>query len=184
MGSVPEEEAIPKLEELLEKLAGAQAAIRAHEAAAEKMRQDIVDQHAAPVDALTVQSEELVGEITEIFTEHRAHLLASEGKPRKSVVLRGGELSARFANEALEINEAKAERWLRRKGKWLKYSKAVKRKLDKTALKKDKALVNSAPDDVMRFVQNENLLIKLPKLQLEIKRVLNPLRSRLTGTSD
>jgi phage host-nuclease inhibitor protein Gam len=181
MGSVSQEEAIPRLEELLEKLSDEQAKLDKRKARAEKEHKAILAKHGPVIDRRTEKIESLVTEITKIFTEHREHLLEDGGK---SVTLRGGELSARFAAEALEIDdEYRAELWLRGKGRWQKYSKAVKRKLDKAALKKDKDLVNSAPDDIMRLVQNENLHIKLPKLKLEIRRVLDPLRTRLTQSN-
>lgn len=183
MGSVPEEEVIPRLEELLERLAGVQAGLKAHDAAAEAERKAIIAKYAPLTDPLNAESEQLLATITELFTEHRKFLTDDgSGKPRKSVVLRGGELAARFAPESLELDESRIEKALRRLGQWKAHSKQPPRKLDKTALKKNRVLVDRLPDDIARFVQPENLHIKLPKLQLEIRRVLNPLRSRLAKT--
>lgn len=181
MGSVSQEEVIPYIEGRLEMLSDKQAELKRLEAQAEAERKAIVAKYAERTDALTAESEQLVGEITDAFTDHRAFLLDDgSSKPRKSVVLRGGELMARFATEAMEVNESLAEKALRKLGRWRDYSKQPPRKLDKQKLKKDRSLVGKLPDEAARFVKNENLIIKLPKLQLEIKRVLNPLRTRLT----
>jgi phage host-nuclease inhibitor protein Gam len=182
MESVSAEQVIPSIEGWLEDLAGIEAALKANQAAAEAERKKILETYGPATDALTAQAEELVGLIEAAFTEHRALLTKGGGK---TVVFRGGELSAAFTPESLVIeNEAKAEKWLRRKRKWLKYTKPAKRKIDKNALKKDKDFVKSAPDSVMRFSRDEILHIKLPKLQLEITRVMKPLAVRLAKKSD
>lgn len=177
MLAIPEDEAIDKLETLLTELGETEAELSKTKTEVDNQVKAIVVRHAPAIDSLTARRAVLVDGIASIFTQHRDFLTEGTGK---TATLRGGTLSARFAAEALEIvDETKVEKFLRRKGRWLKYSKAVKRKLDKAALKKDRALVESAPSDVMFFRKDENLIIKLPKLQLEIKRVLNPLRSRL-----
>lgn len=183
MGSISQEESIPYIEGKLEKLAEVEAERKKLEAEAEEKRKAIITEYGDRIDALTQESAALVGDITEAFTEHREYLLDDGGKPRKSVVLRGGELFARFANEALEVDDSLVEKALRKLGRWRDYSKQPPRKLDKAKLKKDKSLVGMLPDEAARFVRNENLIIKLPKLQLEIKRVLNPLRTRLTQSN-
>lgn len=183
MGSISQEDAIPELEKLLERLAGVQAELKAYDAAAEADRKAIIAKYAPLTDPLNADSEQLLAAITELFTEHRKYLTDDgSGKPRKSVVLRGGELAARFAPESLELDESRIEKALRKLGEWRNHSKQPARKLDKVALKKNRALVDRLPDDIARFAKPENLHIKLPKLQLEIKRVLNPLRSRLAKT--
>lgn len=177
MIDVPEDKAIESLETRLTALGKTESQLAELNGEVDKKTKALLAEYAPRVDALTDSREVALGEITEIFQQHRDFLTADGGK---TVTLRGGTLSARFAAEALKIeDDAAVEKFLRKKGRWLKYSKAVKRKLDKAALKKDRALVESAPSDIMRFVRDENLIINLPKLQIEIKRLLNPLRTSL-----
>ncbi len=177
MTDVPESKVIESLEIGLATLGKVEGKLNDFKNEVDKRTKALLAEYAPHVDELTELREVTLAQITEIFQQHRGFLI---GEDRKTVTLRGGTLSARLAAEALKIeDDAAAEKFLRKKGRWLKHSKAVKRKLDKAALKKDRALVESAPDSVMRFARDENLIIKLPKLQLEIKRLLNPLRTSL-----
>lgn len=177
MSDVSKEKAVDVLENHLITLADTTTQLTDLESAVTKEVQAITAKYAQRIDQLTAQRDASVNEITDIFQQHRKFLTEDTGK---TVTLRGGTLSARLGNEVLEIiDETKLEKFLRRKGRWLKYTIQPRRRIDKTALKKDRALIESAPDTVVRFSRDENLIIKLPKLQLEIKRILHPLRSSL-----
>ncbi len=179
MSEDKQDDILRSLEDLLETLGGIEARHSRLTADADRQIAKIRAKFSGPIDELTKQREEIVGSIAYIYAQYRDQLTDGSGK---TVTLRGGTLSARLAPESLVLgNDSDVERYLRRKGAWLKFTKRVKRQIDKTALKKDHAFVDQAPDEIMHLRQEENLIIKLPKLQLEIKRVLNPLKKRLSG---
>lgn len=177
MTDIPEENAVEELETRLVVLATTEAQLTDLNNEVNKKTQALVAEYAVRIDPLTDQRETMLKEITEIFEQHRDALTEGTGK---TVVLRGGTLSARLGNEALEIvDAAKLEKLLRRKGRWVKYTIQPPRRIDKAALKKDRVLVETAPDTTVRFTREESLIIKLAKPQLEIKRNLNPFRKIL-----
>ncbi|MDB5180073.1 MAG: hypothetical protein JWN12_705 [Candidatus Saccharibacteria bacterium] len=177
MIDVPKEKAVEELEIRLVTLADAGAQLTDLTSEVDRKMQAVRAEYAPRIDQLTELREITVTEITAIFQQHRDSLTEETGK---TATLRGGTLSARLSKEALEIVDAtKLEKFLRRKGRWLKYTIQPARRIDKIALKKDRALIESAPNDTVHFTRDENLIIKLPKLQLEIKRILHPLRSSL-----
>lgn len=175
------DDVIKELEEMLDKLGSTEAQLGKINADVTRKTNAIRAQYAGPTDALTKQRAELVASIKEKFQDNRELLTAGSGK---TVTLRGGTLSARWSKPALVIDdETKLQMTLRKLGKWALYSKRQPRKLDRTALKDDIALINQLPDDAARLERNENLIIKLPKLKIEIKEVLHPLRARLNDRS-
>jgi phage host-nuclease inhibitor protein Gam len=177
MTDVPEEKAVEELEIRLVTLADTEMQLTDLTSEVDKKMQALRIEYAPRIDQLTELRETTVTEITAIFQQHRGPLTEETGK---TATLRGGTLSARLGNEALEIVDAtRLEKFLRRKGRWLKYTIQPPRRIDKTALKKDRSLIESAPRNTVRFTREENLIIKLPKLQLEIKQILHPLRSSL-----
>lgn len=181
MSDQSHDDVIKELEEMLDELGSTEAQLGKIDTEITRRTNAIRAKYAGPTDRLTKRRAELVAGIKEKFQNNRDLLTAGSGK---TVTLRGGTLSARWTQAALIIDdESKLQSTLRKLGKWAKYSKRQPRKLDRTALKQDIEFVNELPDDVARIEQNENLIIKLPKLKIEIKEVLHPLRARLNDRS-
>jgi len=177
MDTIPVTEVVQELEVRLARLSEAETQLADLTSDFTKKTQALVTEFSPESDRLTLLRDETVTEIAEIFQANR-DLLTPAGS--KTVTLRGGTISARLGSEGIEIvDQERLEKFLRRRGRWVAFTTQPKRQIDKAALKKDRALVNSASDQIIRFRRNENLIIKLPKVQLEIKRVLHPLRRSL-----
>lgn len=135
----------------------------------------ITDKYAPIVDPLAQSRSQLVDQISQLFQDNRSSLIDDDGK---SVTLRSGTLTARTNPLSITIyDEAAAMKYAKRSGMLTKVTKVGKRTFVKDKLKKFVDFVNKAPG--LRFEQHENLIIKLPRTQVEITRELNPLRKRL-----
>lgn len=177
MVSVSSSDALQALQNQMDVVRIAGSNLKTIESETEAKIKQIQDEAAVAADNFVEMRETAVAKITTIFQQHRDTLLDGD---EKTIVLRSGTISARWAPETLDITDpAAAERYLRQKGLWRKYTKLAKRKIDKTALKQDRQLVQAANPSIMRFTRAEHLILKLPKLQLEIKRDLRPFRSLL-----
>ena len=101
MTAVPQTEAIDTLQSLLDELSKTEALLGQYELAKDKRIKAILNLYGPKTDALTTIREELVDRITNIYSLHRSFL--TEGQS-KTVVLRGGTLSAKFAATSLVVN--------------------------------------------------------------------------------
>lgn len=175
MVDVPQNEAIDTLQTLLDELARTESLLGQYELAKDKSIKVILDMYGSKADILTTIREELVDRITSIYSLHRAFLTEGSGK---TIVFRGGTLSAKLATTSLVVdNEKAAMSYIKRMGRLRMFTRLGKRTLDKDALKKDPEFVDKAPG--IHLDQPENLTIKLPKLGIERIRRLHPLRTTL-----
>lgn len=178
MADVPQSEAIITLQALLDNLSRAEVLLARAELAKDQEIKAVLDKHGPKVDALTTTREELVDRITSIYSLHQAFL--TEGQS-KTVILRGGTLSAKFATASLVIDdESLAMRYIKRMVKLPLFTRPGKRTLNKDALEKNPEFVNKALG--MHLDQSESLTIKLPKLGVERIRRMHPLRTLLDQT--
>jgi phage host-nuclease inhibitor protein Gam len=162
-------------ESLLEKLADIELALKQHQVDVDKAVMEITAAHAVEIDELTVQRDSLVQDVVQLYGTHEHLLTNGSGK---TVVLRGGTLSSREAPPSLVVDdESAAMKAIRRAGKLRMFTRAGKRTLNKTALKKDPVFVDKTPG--IHIDNGVNLTITLPRAQTEIIRKLNSLRGRL-----
>ena len=168
---------VTRLEQLLQSLGDNESQLKRIKNEIDKKMRTIVASYAPKTDLLTARREEDIAEITKLYNAHREALTAGGGK---TIMLRGGTLSARMTPHSLEISSDKeVEEYLRKKGLWRRFSTQPKRKLSVSALKAAIDVVAAAPDHIMKRVRHENLIINLPEQQIEIVRVIKPLSTRL-----
>lgn len=137
---------------------------------------EVSDQLAPGIDHLTRQRKRIVDQISESFQAHRRELLADNSK---TLAMRNGNLSARFAAKKVVIdNENQAMAYARAHGMLRKLTKVGKRSFVKATLKDTPDFVNKAPG--MHFEHPESLIITLTRTKSEIVQELTPLRRRIS----
>ena len=138
--------------------------------------QKLKEQKAVPINEATKLRDLLLDDATAIVEQHWKALMGSDRG--KTLVLRSGTLSIRKATASLEVvDEAAAMKSLRRLGVLRKFTRLGKRTIDKNALKKAPEVI--AKMKGVQLKQDENLIIKPAKTQVELKRIFHPFRRTL-----
>ena len=185
MGSIPEEEVIPRLEAALERLAPLESELAEIQLETDRSIRRLLANKGRRTDPLTAQRDSIIDEIVAIIAEHRGIVFVDgRGKPSKNVVLRGGTVKAYFSRESLVTDDAQLEAELRGLGLWRDNSIPQPRKLDKAKIKKNRALVAQLSDQAAHYAKKENLAIILPKQTVEVKEFANPLKRTISTSSN
>lgn len=162
------------IERHLSELSDVETELRALDAAKDKKIKAIVDEYAPQVDPLTVRRDELTAEIAKLWVEHEAELTTGHGK---TAIYRNGTLSSRSSQGSLVIEDKNAAmKYLRSRGLLRRFTKVGERTIVKDALKKERDLVEKMPG--VHLDVPEHLHIKLVRVKIELKQLLNPFRVR------
>jgi phage host-nuclease inhibitor protein Gam len=169
-----DEEVFTETERLLSRLSEVDTAKRELEADKDRLVKKITDEFAAKIDPLTAEHEALTTQLSELFIEHEALMTGSDSK---TAVFRSGSLSSRTSTGSLVVEDEEAAiAGLRKMHKLRAYTR-VKLSVDKAKLKKHPEVYAWLPG--VYLDKAENLLIRLARTQIELKRDLHPFRKRL-----
>ena len=169
-----DEEVFTETERLLSRLSEVDTAKRELEADKDRLIKKITDEFAVKIDPLTAEHESITTRLSEIFVEHEALMTSSDSK---TAVLRSGTLSARESSGSLIIEDDDTAIDGLRKLHKLRAFTRTKVTVDKAKLKKHPEVYNKLPG--VYLDKAENLLIRLARTQIELKRDLHPFRKRL-----
>ena len=143
-----------------------------------KMIKAFDDEHATQLEELKEARDVFTRQISDAFMAHLRFLLP--GKLQTAKFPPNGTVALRTATESLVIpDEAAAERWLRRKGLWRRFSTKPKPKPSISLLKKAEDVIAMAPDSVMHLVRKSRVIIDVPAVQLKDQREPYPLHNEV-----
>lgn len=184
--AIPPEEAEAKANTLLEWLASAYAELDQLQLEQDKEIEAVIATRRPRVEELLRRIEIDEAGLVDLWEQHKQLLTKSTPtRQSKTAKLVAGTISERLGSEALVIpDEAALERYLRRIRQWRTHSRYVGRKLDKSSVKKDRALVEAAPEGLVSYERTRTLHYTPAKLKIEKKRVLPSLRIRLGARED
>ncbi len=120
--------------------------------------------------------------LVNLWEEHGSELRDAGSK---SATLRNGRLYERATPASLWVGDwGLVMKYFRIMGVVKKYTHLPPREIDKTALKRDRAFVDQAPDDLLRLERGSNLYATPTQSLVESQRGTAALQIPLTGKHD
>lgn len=179
---VPDPEVYAQMDRYVATAAEAQRAIERHNAALAEKIKPFVDETAAKVDPLTEARDKALDALATLMEQQ----LGKPGIEGKSIVLRSGTVAVRTTS-AVEILDKDLLMTLARRLRIIKeVSEPQPRKPSKTLIRK---LLERRPELAEKLkkaavlVSTSHMTVKPPRVQTELKRDLNPLRTTLPESS-
>lgn len=139
---------------------------------------EIQENYAPLIDRETRRRDDAVDKIAKIVEEHWD--LVMDGKPGKTLKLRGGEIVRRATSKVEVTNTKKALEWLRRHKMLRRFTTQAEPTLSKAKLKEEPKVLAKMPG--AELVTSENMTIKPVKAHGELVRELHPMRRPVSTT--